>query len=722
MGAIKASISVNDRMSPALKSMNKALNLVLNSFNAMQSASASAVDTAAFEEARREAASASVAINQMEQQIREATNQQDKFSDKVNESENAMGGLVRKAAGLVAAYASAQTLLSAVNLSDQMTQTSSRMSMIVDDGGSVEELEQKIFESANRSRASYMETASAVTALAQRAGDAFTGNDEVIAFTETLNKMYVIAGASAQEQASSMLQLTQALGSGVLRGEEFNAVFEAAPNIMQAVADYMNVPIGQLRNMAAEGMITADIVKNAIFSAADSVNADFESMDMTWAQVANGFKNHALQSFDPVLAKISELANNPQVQAFAIGLGQAMATVANIILSIFSLVAAVGGFLYDNWGILGPVIYGVAAALVAYYTALMIYNGIQAISNIQDAFSAAHKYNLAKAEIALAAATGTQASATAKATVAQAGFNTVMLASPITWILLIIIAVIAAIYAVIGVINKLTGSTISATGVIVGALLSAVAFIWNLFLGLVDLVLGIVNYWYNIFGAFVNFFGNLFNDPIGSIIQLFGNLADNILGVLESIARAMDKIFGSSMADTVSGWRTSLSSKVEIATKEYGNGAYEEVMGELNLSSESLGLNRWAYEDAYNTGYNFGESVEDKVSSFSLDSILSSGTDTLNQYGMDDIGAGVGDIADYTGTMADNLEITEEDLKYLRDIAEQEAINRFTTAEIKIDMGGINNNVSSNVDLDGMVTYLEEKLYETMEIAAEGVH
>ncbi len=702
-------------MSPALKSMNKALMMVLNSFNAVQSASASAVDTAAFEEARREAASAAVAINQMEQQIREATNQQDKFSDNVNESENAMGGLVRKAAGLVAAYASAQTLLSAVNLSDQMTQTSSRMNLIVDDGGSVEELEQKIFESANRSRAAYMGTAAAVTSLAQRAGDAFSGNDEVIAFTETLNKMYVIAGATAQEQESSMLQLTQALGSGVLRGEEFNAVFEAAPNIMQAVADYMNVPIGQLRNMAAEGMITADIVKNAIFSAADSVNADFESMDMTWAQVANGFKNHALQAFDPVLAKISELANNPQVQAFAIGLGQAMATVANIILGIFSLVAAVGGFLYDNWGILGPIIYGVAAALVAYYSAMLIYNTIQAISNGLKAAAAMRETIHAAA---LAMSTG----ATFAATAAQHGFNAALLACPITWILLIIIAVIAAIFAVIGVINKLTGSTISATGVIVGALLSAVAFIWNLFLGLVDLVLGIVNYWYNIFGAFVNFFGNLFNDPIGSIIQLFGNLADNILGVLESIARAMDKIFGSSMADTVAGWRTSLSSKVEVATKEYGNGAYEEVMGELNLSSESLGLNRWAYEDAYNTGYNFGESVEDKVSSFSLDSILSSGTDTLNQYGVDDIGAGVGDIADYTGAMADNLEITEEDLKYLRDIAEQEAVNRFTTAEIKIDMGGINNNVSSNVDLDGMVTYLEEKLYETMEIAAEGVH
>jgi len=705
-------------MSPALKSMNKALNLVLNSFNAIQSASASAVDTAAFEEARKEAASAAVAINQMENEIREAANQQDKFSDKVNESENAMVGLVRKAAGLVAAYASAQTLLSAVNLSDQMTQTTSRMNMIVDDGGSVEELEQKIFASANRSRASYLETASAVTALAQRAGDAFTGNDEVIAFTETLNKMYVIAGASAQEQASSMLQLTQALGSGVLRGEEFNAVFEAAPNIMQSVADYMKVPIGQLRNMAAEGMITAEIVKNAVLSAADGpggVNEQFKNMDMTWAQVANGFKNHALQAFDPVLAKISELANNPQVQAFAIGLGQAMANVANIILGIFSLVAAVGGFLYDNWGILGPIIYGVAAALVAYYSAMLIYNTIQAISNGLKAAAAMRETIHAAA---LAMSTG----ATFAATAAQHGFNAALLACPITWILLIIIAVIAAIYAVIGVINKLTGSTISATGVIVGALLSAVAFIWNLFLGLVDLVLGIVNYWYNIFGAFVNFFGNVFNDPIGSIIQLFGNLADNILGVLESIARAMDKIFGSSMADTVAGWRGTLASKVEIATKEYGNGAYEEVMGELNLSSESLGLKRWAYEDAYNTGYDFGASVDDKISSFSLDNILSSGTDTLSQYGVDDIGAGVNDIADYTGAMSDNLEITEEDLKYLRDIAEQEAINRFTTAEIKVDMGGINNNVSSNVDLDGMVTYLEEKLYETMEIAAEGVH
>jgi len=721
MAGISSTIRINDGMSPALKSMNKALNIVLNSFEKMQSISGNSIDVADIKDARAELANAAIAVNRVEEELEQAARAQDNLTREARETESAMSGVLKRVVGLVGAYASFQTLMGAVNLSDQMSQTTSRLSLIVDvdeDASreeiakATEDLEQKIFESANRSRASYLDTASAVAAFAQRAGDAFSGNDEVIAFTETLNKMYVIAGATAEEQASSMLQLTQALGSGVLRGEEFNAVFEAAPNIMQSVADYMNIPIGQLRSMAEEGKITADVVKNAIFDATEEVNADFDNMKWTWQQVFTSFKNYATQALDPVLSKISELANNKDVQNFAVGLGVAVGTVVNVVLWAFELIAGLGAFMYDNWSFIAPVIYSVAAALALYYGYVLATNAIELISNGIKVASMLASY-------AKAAATRGEASATAAATAAQYGFNTALLASPLTWILIIIIAVVAAIYLVIAAINKVTGSTISATGVIVGALMSAVAFIWNLFLGLVDLVLGIVNYWYNIFGAFVNFFGNLFNDPIGSIINLFGDLADNVLGVLESIAKAMDKVFGSNMASTVAGWRSSLSSKIEIATKEYGNGTYEEVMGELNLSSESLGMKRWAYEDAYNTGYEWGAGIEDKVSNISLDNILGTGSDLTDAANAAE--TYLPDVADYTGAMADEMELTEKDLEYLRDIAEQEAINRFTTAEIKIDMQN-NNSIASNMDIDGIVSQLEEKLYESMEIAAEGVH
>lgn len=724
MSGINSAIRITDGMSPALKSMNKALSIVLGSFERVQAISGNAIDVSDIRDARTELANAATAVNRLEEELRQAENAQEELTNEARKTESAMGGLVQKIAGAVAAYASFQSLMGLVNLSDSMSQTSSRLSLIVDVDENAsraeiekatEGLEEKIFASANRSRSAYLDTAAAVAAFAQRAGDAFSGNDEVIAFTETLNKMYVIAGATQEEQTSSMLQLTQALGSGVLRGEEFNAVFEAAPNIMQAVATYMDIPIGQLRTMAEEGKITADVVKNAIFSATENVNEDFENMKWTWQQVFTTFKNYAIQSLDPVLSKISELANNPDVQNFAIGLGNAVSMVGSMLLWIFELIAMTGSFLYENWAIISPVIYGVAAALAVYYGYLLITKTIEGIST-------AIKIGLMLASYAHAAATGAEASATAAATAAQYGFNTALLACPIVWILLIIIAVIAAIYLVIGVINKVTGESISATGVIVGALAAAGAFIWNLFLSILDIAFIVINNLYNKFAMFANFFANLFRDPIGSIIHLFGDMADGVLGVLENIAKAMDKIFGSNMADTVSGWRDGLDSLVESAANKHGNGSYEKVMEEINLSSDSLGLKRIEYSTAWDAGYSAGESIEEKLS---LDSIFSAGDDLAaglaNNDLLNGLGTDIGNIADDTGSISDSMEIAEEDLKYMRDIAEQEAINRFTTAEIRIDMQN-NNSISSGMDIDGIVMQLEDKLYESMEIAAEGVY
>jgi hypothetical protein len=341
-------------------------------------------------------------------------------------------------------------------------------------------------------------------------------------------------------------------------------------------------------------------------------------------------------------------------------------------------------FISDNWDVISPIIAGIAGAVAVW-----------------GAFTIATKV----------------------AAAAQMIFNAVMNANPVMLIVMGVVALIGVIVGLCQWIANVTGVAESALGIIVGALTTAVAFIWNLFLGLLDLVLGIVNYWYNIFGAFVNFFGNLFNDPIGSIINLFGDLADNVLGVIESIAKAMDKVFGSNMADTVAGWREGLSSKVEIATKQYGNGSYEEIMGELNLSSESLGMERWAYSDAFDTGAAWGDGISDKLSGlFSAeDSLGGAGAETYSGGYEDLVADALKGIEGNTAATADAVDISNENLKYLRDSAEMEAINKFTTAEIKLDMTN-NNNIASNVDIDGIVTQLSEGLREAMESAAEGVY
>ena len=525
-----------------------------------------------------------------------------------------------------------------------------------------------------------------------------------------MNKQFTIAGTEAAGIDAAMLQLTQAMGSGVLRGEEYNSILEQAPNIIQAIADYMEVPKGQLKDMAAEGQITAEIVKAAMFAAADDTNAKFEQMPKTFSQIWTSFQNTALMAFQPVLQRMNEIANSEAFQGFVNNAIEALSMVAGIALEIFDLLVGVAEIVGENWSWLSPIIYGVAGALAVYYGAQLAANAISAISKgIHIA--------MAVAQMIHAAATGALTAATAADIAAQNGLNAALYACPIVWIIVLIIALIALFFAVIGVINKVTGSSISAMGIITGALATAGAFVWDLFLGLFDLGLGIINYWVNPILAFVNFFGNVFNDPIGSIIHLFGDLADNVLGVIQKIASALDFVFGSNMADTVQGWRDGLSDMVDTAAKEYGNGQYDEIVSALDLSVESLGLERIAYSDAWAAGYEFGENIEN---GFSEGDVLSSAKEQANTF-LGGIDGGVDDINENTGKIADSMDITEEDLKYLRDIAEQETVNRFTTAEITVEQHNINN-ISSKMDLDGVIDGLTDAVDEAVFMITEGVH
>ena len=481
MSAIRTSIVVNDGMSSALRGMNKALNIVLNSFAALESVADDPMQTAAIQTAREELAGVSLQVDSVEDEIRRAAEAQENYTEKVQGSHRASKGLLGTLKQVAAAYGVGQMASKALDTADAWSQTSARISLAAREGENVDEIQQRIFESANRARSAYMDTADVVAKMGQRAGSAFGSTDEIIAFTETLSKMYKIAGASQEEQKSSMLQLTQALGSGVLRGEEFNAVFEAAPNIMQAVADYMDVPLGKLKDLASEGQITAGIVKNAVLGAAEEVNSDFASMPATFEQAWSLFSNQALMALDPVWDKLGEISSSDDFQSFASLSGQALAVFAGTVVSLLDAVAGAAGFVADNWSMIGPIVYGVAAAIALYTAALVANNTVQAIGNglkaaaaLQETVHAAH----------LAMSTG----ATFAATAAQYGLNAALLACPLTWILLAIIAVIAILYAAVAAINKVTGSTYSASGIIMGVVSVAVSFVMNLFLALLELV------------------------------------------------------------------------------------------------------------------------------------------------------------------------------------------------------------------------------------------
>ena len=682
-------------------------------------------------------------IGDTERHIRDNVDEQGRLNREIEQGTHEANELMQVIGGVVAAYMTVQTLSTALNLSDTLASTTARLNMMNDGLQTTQDLQNMIYLSAERARGSYQATADAVSKLGLMAGDAFDSSAEIIAFMEQVNKQFRIAGTEAAGIDAAMLQLTQAMGSGVLRGEEYNSILEQAPNIIQTIADYLEVPKGQLKDMAAEGKITADIVKAAMFAAADETNEKFESMPMTFEQIWTSFENTSMMALQPLLEQLNDIANNDafkqlvthatdaismlvsfsepiieriaNTQAlwdFANGAIDALSLVGVAALEIFDLLVAGAQLLADNWSWLSPIIYGVAGALAVYYGWLLLTKGAELAS-------AAAKGIMAIAQMIHAAATGALTAATAAEIAAQNGLNAALYACPIVWIIVLIIGLIALFYAAVAAVNKFAGTSVSATGIICGVFMVAAAFIGNLFVTLINFVIDIFVVLWNFIAAFANFFGNVFNDPVGAIARLFFDLVDCILALLESLASAIDTIFGSNLAGAVAGWRDSLGGWVD---ETFGQG--EEIMSKIDASS--LHLERFEYGAAWDAGYSFGEGIDDSIANFDPSSLfgttdIPSADDYAGALTAGGIGSGVDDIAGNTGAMADAMDITGEELKYLRDIAEQEAINRFTTAEISIEQTN-HNTIKNGMDLDGIMSGMTDMVNEAIDISTEGVH
>lgn len=717
MATIRSQMVLNDGISGVLHKITNALDVTLNAFEQVQRASGNAVDTEVISQARRQLAGARVDIQNMADGYRRAAQEEERLNENIRSGSNLVEGMTGKVRNLVAAIGAGVGLQKLIGLSDQMTSTTARLSFIVDDGGSVDELEKKIMASAQRSRAAYLDTASAIASMGANAKSAFGSNDELIAFMEQINKQFVIGGASAEGQAAAMLQLTQAMAAGALRGEELNSILENAPGIARIIEQYMGIAEGSIKNYAQEGKVTAQVVKNAMLAAADETNAAFEKMPKTWAQIWTDMQNKALSVFSPILEKINEIGNSDQFNTALDGLMNALAVVASLAATVFEGLVTGVSWVAQNWDILAPAVLAVAAALAIYNGYLFATNALELISNVQKGIAAVRAYAAAAANTVLSAAERKEAMAKASETAAQYGFNAALLACPITWIILAIIAVIALLYSVVAVINHVKGTTISATGIICGVFMTALAFIGNLFVSLYNAVVQVFVSIYNLVAAVANFIGNVFNDPIGAVARLFRDLADIVLGILQTLASAIDNVFGTHLANGVQGWRDSLGGWVD---RKFGKGT--EVMAKV--SGDDLKLGRFEYGKAYSMGYNFGKNLGGKVSGL-FDGTSGVINDPLGAYDtgstLDNISSNTGAIANNTEKTANALEMSAEELRRLRDIAERNAINQYTTARIHIEMNN-NNNINSTDDLDGIVEALEKRLEDAMIEVSEGVH
>lgn len=652
--------------------------------------------------------------------INDNIHEQEQFNQEISAGTQQANELTNTIKRAVAAYVSIQSVGKALNISDELASTTARLNLMNDNLQSTEELTNMVYAAAQNSRGSFSDMAANVAKIGNLAGDAFSSSEQIVVFAEQLNKQMKLSGASTQEASAAMLQLTQSLAKGCLNGDELTSVMENGSMVTQTIADYMGITQGELKDLAAEGQVTSDVIIAAMLGAADQTNAAFETLPMTWADVWQNMQNGALVAFRPVLQKINDLANSQAVQAFVNGAIEAMATLANIVLNIFELVGTVGGFIADNWSVISPIIYGVIGALAVYAAYLGIVKGIEIAS---AAATAIHSVAMSAKIGVMAALTGQTMAATA----AQMGYNGALYACPVVWIIMLLIALIAIIFAVCNAIAKMTGIANSGFGVIMGCVFTVGALFKNLGLTVANIALGIGN----AIAALASNMMTAFHNAICNVQSWFYNLLSTACSVIENIAAALNKL--PFVSFDYSGISSAADDYAAKASEAAGNKEdYTSISDAFNEGFTTFDAfqDGWA-SDAFNAGAAWGDGVADKVSNFSLSDLFgktevpdpASYADGFNDaIANSGIGDGVGSIDDNTGKIKDSLEVSEDELKYLRDIAEQEAINRFTTAEINVDMSGMQNTVNSGDDIDGFMTKLTDSVNEAVDNMTEGVH
>lgn len=545
-----------------------------------------------------------------------------RLQEQENMAQSVTNSLTSSVLRLAASYISIQGLKKAVDLSDSLVSMRARLDRMNDGLQTTQELETMIYQSAQRSRGSFTDTMGLVSQLGTMAGDAFSSSKEIVQFAEQLNKQLALSGASGSSAQAAILQLEQGLASGVLRGDELNSVMEQAPALAKSIADYMQVSVGKLREMGSQGQITADIVKNALFDAAQKTNEEFEKTPMTWAQVWTVASNTAVRALDPLLTAINWVANNLNVAIpLVVSLGSAFGVL---------LIAA-------NW-------------------------------------------------------TSILATATKTAASMQAFYNAVMAANPIALTAAAVLVLVSVLYAGVAAFNKLTGSSISATGIITGAFATVGAFVFN----------GVLVPLQNGFAAFVNFLANAFNNPLAAIKIAFYDMAITVMQYLQNIAQGLEgllnKIPGVTV-DLTSGVNATVTKLQRDRKYEKWASGYTEVVKPW----ENIDLNK-AYKAGRDWGANLGKS-----------GLMGTSTGELEIPQAADVKDLLTNIDKNTGKIAKTVDLSDEQIKMLVDVAERKYVNNvnLTSQTPMITVQGQNTG-STEKDARNLADTLRDVLVDLM--------
>ena len=585
-------------------------------------------------------------INRVANQLEHANKRQDELAEKTKKTKSEFQKLIDTVRNLAVVRFAQRFGKEILNLADSMTSTRARLDIMNDGLQTTDELQSMIMRSANRSRAAYQTTADAVSKMGIMAKDAFGSNDELIKFTELINKQFTIAGTSAAGVDAAMLQLTQAMSSGVLRGEELNSIFEQAPTIIQTIADYLDVPVGKIRDMAADGRITATIVKNAMLASADEINAKFEAMPMTFSQVWTTAQNIALSAFTPVIQ--------------AIGAG--------------------AQWIYDNWSAIAPVFWGLAGAALGY-----------------------------------AAALGIQTAATWIANGAAKAFFVTLLTNPLLYVALVIGFVVALIYRWIQAVGGLKNAwEICKAGIVVVLAALAVAFVAT------------VNWIENLIdklklcgrkagAAFLGFLG----DMKAGVLQILENMVNGAIGIINKFIGLLNKIPGVSI-DTVAQVTFASTAKAENeAAKQARADALNRYEADIQAARDQRDAAYAEVKKGHADALAAFNKIKANAKAEAAQAKSDAGATDWNIDGDWSNDVGTVDSVGSVGKIDSDVNIAEEDLKFLRDVAEMRYVQNFVTLTPTVSLDA---QISERVDVDEVVERIETKLESEFIEAAEGVY
>lgn len=584
------------------------------------------------------------AVNRVADNLERMNQRQEEAANKAKKTKSEFQKLVDTVRNLAIVHFAQSYGKQILELADGMTTTRARLDLMNDGLQTTAELQDMIMASANRSRASYQATADAVSKIGIMAKDAFNSNEELIAFSELINKQFTIAGTSAAGIDAAMLQLTQAMSSGVLRGEELNSVFEQAPTIIQTIADYLGVPIGKIREMAAEGQITSTIVKNAMLASADEINAKFEQMPMTFSQVWTIAKNTILEAFTPVLTMIGQGAQ----------------------------------WIYDNWSTIAPIFWGLAAAVLGYALAL-----------------------------------GIQTAATWIATGAAQAFFTTLLTNPLFWIALAIGVVVAAIYKWVQSVGGIKVAWLIACN----AILTAWSWVKIGFMTGVYWVMNLFNRLQLTFATVSTNIQNFLGDMKAGVLMILQNMVNGAIDIINGFINALNKIPGVNIGliDQVTfGTTAQLENEAAKQARAADLAAYQDQINQ-QIADRDAALDSMKAQARAETAQR-----EAEIAAARAESAAAGSQSTEPDWAAYATGA-PGDIGnvDHVGSVDEDVNIAEEDLKFLRDVAEMRYVQNFVTLTPTV---AVDAKISEKVDVDEVVGRIEAKLEDEFAAAAEGVY